>query len=56
MHANVLTLCSVNEIDPGILGIMYPVLVLFPFLYLNINKEASKQTKQNKISRKQFKG
>lgn len=39
MHANVLTLCSVNEIDPGIFGIMYPVLMLrFPFLYLNINK------------------
>lgn len=34
MHANVFSTCSVDETDPGMLGIIYPVWVPgFPFLY-----------------------
>lgn len=47
MHANFFSLRSVEEIDPGILGIMYPVLVpRFPFLYLKKKKHPTKQNRK----------
>lgn len=39
-------MCSVDEIDPGILGIIYSVLVpKVPFLYLR-NQKSTKQTRK----------